>query len=191
MFFDKLTDLSRSFDVHGRMNRKQITLLGFVFLIASFPLVAMKHVYRPQAKKMNIIDMSLYIAAEKGHVDVVRALLNLKANPNSIYNKTGDTPLYVAARNGHQEIIAQLIAAGAEVNAPNTNLFTPLMVAAYQGYEGIVRILLLAGADPTIANDAGVTAWHLAKTDAIKRLLVEAEGMLLERTLEELEKGGE
>lgn len=52
---------------------------------------------------------------------------------------------------------------------------TPLMTAAAFGSPDAVRLLLAAGADAKIASNTGVTALHLAATDAAKtRMLLDA-----------------
>ena len=55
----------------------------------------------------------LYMAAEHGHLEVVRALLEAGADLNQA-NTDGDTPLCIAAQCGRKEVVRALLEAGAE-----------------------------------------------------------------------------
>ena len=57
-----------------------------------------------------------YLAAFKGHIESVRALLDLGANVNA-QTKAGATPLHLAARSGNATTVALLVASGADVDA--------------------------------------------------------------------------
>jgi len=50
----------------------------------------------------------LYIASEKGHIEVVSELLNHGANVNTAA-KVGWTTLYIAGQNGHIEVVRELL----------------------------------------------------------------------------------
>jgi len=45
---------------------------------------------------------ALHIAAQKGHAEVVKLLLDNNANVNAIYTAYGATALFVAAQNCHK-----------------------------------------------------------------------------------------
>jgi ankyrin repeat protein len=90
-------------------------------------------------------------AAEKGHLDNVRYLLEHTAVDVNHVNNLGWTALLeaIVLTDGgpvHQEIIAALIAHGADVTIPDGDGVTPLQHARERGYVEIAAILEKAGA---------------------------------------------
>ena len=57
----------------------------------------------------------LYIASQRGHNEVVRALLSAGAKVNQ-QSKGGASPLYIASHEGHGKVVHTLLSAGAIVN---------------------------------------------------------------------------
>src|SRR6185503_5154497 len=105
----------------------------------------------------------LFIAAEKGHRDIVALLLDKGADVKQERADSGEPPLFIAAQEGHREIVALLLDHGADVKQTRTeNGATPLLIAAAKGHREIVALLLDHGADvkPTTTN--GWTALHVA-----------------------------
>lgn len=100
----------------------------------------------------------LMLAALKGHLELVRLLLDRGAD----VNKPGWTPLHYAATGGGAELIELLLARHAYIDAESPNQSTPLMMAAMYGGPDSVQVLLDAGADPTIKNNLGLTAVDFA-----------------------------
>lgn len=96
---------------------------------------------------------ALIPAAERGHVEVVRWLLeNTKVSVNHV-NRLGWTALMeaIVLSDGaarHQEIVATLIRYGADVNIPDRDGRTPLYHARQRGYTKIQALLEAAGARP-------------------------------------------
>ncbi|KAF3189894.1 hypothetical protein TWF788_009881 [Orbilia oligospora] len=110
------------------------------------------YLYRPIP---SITDRTpLSYAAENGHVDVVKVLLEREGvDPDSVAFSTGQTPLSYAANNGHQQVVKLLLATG-RVNPDSRATYshlagrTPLSFASEKGYEAIVKCLLSRNADP-------------------------------------------
>eukprot|EP00731_Ephydatia_muelleri_P035118 Em0098g4a len=101
-------------------------------------------------------------ASEKGHLDVVKTLLEAGANINQA-DKDNTTPLYVASQNGHHDVVQTLLGAGADVNiARSDNGCSPLHVSCYGGHLDVVKTLLEAGANINQAMKDGKTSLDLA-----------------------------
>lgn len=106
----------------------------------------------------------LTIAARKGHLAIVKALLK---SGIKIESRDGEnrTPLYAAAANNQTEVVEFLCKSKAEINSYGRNGFTPLTAAANTGYAEVVKILLKHGADMEMrekANEGGSTAVYQA-----------------------------
>ncbi|KAA0186583.1 hypothetical protein HAZT_HAZT004245 [Hyalella azteca] len=103
---------------------------------------------------------SLWIAAQMGHAQVVRELLGHGAQPDTP-RKDGATALFKAAHKGHVDVVKALL-----LHRPKLGLLkngeSALHAAALYGHIEVARLLLRAGADPTLRNDQGLTAAHIA-----------------------------
>lgn len=83
----------------------------------------------------------LHIAAENGHVDVVRWLVeNTDADINHHANKFNITPLYLAAKGGHVDVVKCLLDEGADFTIESVNK-TPLTVAREFGHQEVEDLL--------------------------------------------------
>ena len=83
-------------------------------------------------------------AAQYGHADVVRAVLDAKAKVN-MSDKLGQTPLsYVAGGWGDADVVKLLLQVKAEVNLDLLE-WTPLSCTAENGYADVVNMLVEAG----------------------------------------------
>jgi uncharacterized protein len=114
-------------------------------------------------------------AAMKGNKEVVRSLLQRKANVNAPQSD-GATALHWAVRSDDLELADVLIGAGANVSAANRDGATPLLLAAVNGNAAMIEKLMKAGADPNgpltkYGDTALMMAARTGKTDAIKTLL--------------------
>jgi ankyrin repeat protein len=116
-----------------------------------------------KAEVRNANDESpLMMAAIKGQLDVVKALIAKDAD----VNKTGWAPLhYAVSASGpaQLDIVRALLDASAYIDAESPNKTTPLMMAARYGSEDAVKLLFDEGADPTARNDKGLTAGDFAR----------------------------
>ena len=104
----------------------------------------------------------LWLAAAKGHADVVAVLARTKADVECA-NDTGMLPLAVAANQGHEAVVKVLLTAAADVNATDrVSNQTPIMLASARGCGAVVRVLLRAKADVNCTDFADRTALDLA-----------------------------
>lgn len=99
----------------------------------------------PRAKTESSDLSPLALAAQGGHVDITKLLLERGAKVEA--NTEGLLPQTLAARAGHTECLRVLIDAGVDVNAPEKgSLWTPLFYAAEAGHIECMRLLLERGA---------------------------------------------
>lgn len=87
----------------------------------------------------------LILAAERGHIDVVRFLVGRGADVNR--PSFDGTSLTVAVKNNHVEVARILIDHGADVNEERWVKISPLMTAAGYGFTDMVHLLVDHGAD--------------------------------------------
>jgi len=116
----------------------------------------------------------LHLAAEKGHLEVCKALLKVGANPIATNNK-GWNAMHFAASNGKVEIIEMLLAYKQLIDSKGDNELTPLLLAARAGQLKVCEVLLKAGANPFATHKDGWNAMHFAvskgNTNLVKMLL--------------------
>ena len=109
----------------------------------------------------------LGLASFFGNADVVRALLDAGADPNSrSRNSMRVSPIHSAAANRNPgaalEIIRLLVTQGADVNVVQHGGWTPLQEGAAHGNTELVEFLLANGADQGAQAENGKTALDLA-----------------------------
>lgn len=121
----------------------------------------------------------LHWAAEKGHIDCVKALLACPGIDLNVKNNIGDTALIVAAQEGHLECVKALLTCpGIDPNAKSNNGNTALIWSAYKGHiECIKALLACPGIDLHTKNNIGNTALIVA----VKNENVGCVDALLER----------
>ena len=96
-----------------------------------------------QLRKITVGAPALGVAANFGHTDVVRALLDAGANVNTVWGD-GRSPLLMASNFGWEATVSLLCARGADVTARSKGIGSPL--ARENGHAGVVGLLLIAGA---------------------------------------------
>eukprot|EP00824_Muranothrix_gubernata_P007022 TRINITY_DN19004_c0_g1_i1.p2 TRINITY_DN19004_c0_g1~~TRINITY_DN19004_c0_g1_i1.p2 ORF type:complete len:431 (-),score=110.29 TRINITY_DN19004_c0_g1_i1:158-1450(-) len=106
-------------------------------------------------------DPALYVAAEVGAEEVVKALLAQKADHGK-RNSEGQIPLHAAAREGNMGILKQLKAAGSDLNAQDSRGQTPVFVACMAGQNEAVAFLKEGGANLDLTDKEGRVPLHAA-----------------------------
>jgi len=85
-------------------------------------------------------------ASQEGHLELVRYLLEARADVNATTG-TGDTALTYACENGHTDVADLLLQFGAQLEHESEGGRTPLMKAARAGHLCTVQFLISRGAD--------------------------------------------
>uniref|UniRef100_A0A8C5LF86 Ankyrin repeat and SAM domain containing 1 n=1 Tax=Jaculus jaculus TaxID=51337 RepID=A0A8C5LF86_JACJA len=123
--------------------------------------------------KNNDNETALHCAAQYGHTEVVKALLEELTDPTMRNNKF-ETPLDLAALYGRLEVVKMLLNAHPNLLSCGTKKHTPLHLAARNGHKAVVQVLLDAGMDSNYQTEMG-SALHEAalfgKTDVVQILL--------------------
>ncbi|XP_021076923.1 ankyrin repeat and SAM domain-containing protein 1A isoform X7 [Mus pahari] len=123
--------------------------------------------------KNNDNETALHCAAQYGHTEVVKALLEELTDPTMRNNKF-ETPLDLAALYGRLEVVKLLLGAHPNLLSCSTRKHTPLHLAARNGHKAVVQVLLDAGMDSNYQTEMG-SALHEAalfgKTDVVQILL--------------------
>ncbi|XP_034379933.1 ankyrin repeat and SAM domain-containing protein 1A isoform X4 [Arvicanthis niloticus] len=123
--------------------------------------------------KNNDNETALHCAAQYGHTEVVKALLEELTDPTMRNNKF-ETPLDLAALYGRLEVVKLLLSAHPNLLSCSTRKHTPLHLAARNGHKAVVQVLLDAGMDSNYQTEMG-SALHEAalfgKTDVVQILL--------------------
>jgi ankyrin repeat protein len=97
----------------------------------------------------------LGMAIERGHVEIVKLLLEAGANPHN--GSTSITALGLAAEQGDRETIELLLSSQVDVNAPvAADGWTALLAAIKNGHQSIVQLL--------VTNGANVNVWSRDET---------------------------
>jgi ankyrin repeat protein len=124
--------------------------------------------------EMTDVDKALRWAAQNGHTQVVRLLLEKPARfIIDSTNRYGETALMLAAEKGHLEIVDCLLKGHAVINIQCQNGGSALIRAAKNGNSACVKALVNKGADITItdnSNTALMLAAELGHTDVVKIL---------------------
>ena len=131
-------------------------------------------------------ESALSLAAESGHVDVIRTLLKYPSALSSVdtaflpptaatadtlleHGAPIDTPflygrtaLMIAAKEGREAAVDALIEAGADIHLGDQDDLTALHYAIGSDNAAIIRSLLRAGADTEVIDSNGHGAWLYA-----------------------------
>ena len=123
------------------------------------------------------ISQALLDACDNGHYQVVKLLLDKKADSN-VKKECGRTALYLASRNGHHKVVELLIKAKADPNIQSLEGVTPLYMASQNGHPQVVELFLQEKADTNIkviasGKTALMAASHCGHIKIVELLLKE------------------
>ncbi|XP_041360064.1 poly [ADP-ribose] polymerase tankyrase-2-like [Gigantopelta aegis] len=147
--------------------------------------------YKFDATQCDISDQwhrqPIHIAASRGHLEVLKCLLENGVNINS-QDSHHRTPLHCVSVYGHTEIARYLLLSGASVNMTQLDGFTPLHAATCLGHYKTCQLLIEHKAEVDKADDGGWTALHTAVCygqERVVEVLLDAGASLVKKTNEE------
>ncbi|XP_053681913.1 26S proteasome non-ATPase regulatory subunit 10-like [Sabethes cyaneus] len=106
---------------------------------------------------------SLQYACSKGHLEIVKHLLEQGGADVNVVDKRNDTPLHRVASQGRVEILKYLLERSAAVDVQNAEGNTPLHLACEDEQTACALLLVERGASGTVHNKEQKTPLDLAK----------------------------
>ena len=103
----------------------------------------------------------LQVASYKGHLNVIKLLVEKGRVDIENVNKSGETALYLAAKYNHVAVLTYLIHLNANINHQDRMGKTPLWEASFRGHLETVKLLLFFGADAQIEANEAITSTPL------------------------------
>ena len=95
----------------------------------------------------------LHLAADAGHLGIVRLLIEKGADVNSM-NADRRNPVLLAGYNGHTEVVKLLLDSGVAFDYRDNRGYTPLRWAAVRGNKEVVQLYVAKGADISLHEAA-------------------------------------
>jgi ankyrin repeat protein len=102
-------------------------------------------------------------ASERGHIHIVRWLIEQKTINLNLGDDLETSPLSSASIHGYDSVVEILLHAGADVNHENFGGTTAFIWASSMGHTSIMRNLITAGARINHTNNTGCTALDFAQ----------------------------
>ncbi|XP_048242568.1 serine/threonine-protein phosphatase 6 regulatory ankyrin repeat subunit B-like isoform X4 [Haliotis rufescens] len=111
----------------------------------------------------NIGNTALHLAAQNGHTEIVKKMLEKHKAEHGRKNDSERTALHLAAEKGHTQTVGVIVARHKQgVFAEDQDRNTPLHLAAKGGHKETVQLLVKNGADMNQMNVHGMTPLDLA-----------------------------
>ena len=104
--------------------------------------------------------------AKRGHIEVLRVLLDEGADVNYAWPDTGITPLMEAARHGRLDTMRFLLQRGASIGKTPDERFRTMAWAVRSDNADIVNLLIDEGVEPDACSPDGHSALMMAELDA-------------------------
>ena len=126
----------------------------------------------------------LWIAAWKGHLDIVKYLISQGADVNPVNAETGDSAVYIAVKQNKKDIVEYLLMSRANPNIPNNAGYYPIHGAIHNGLLDTVKVLIENNANINIASlgeAGGITPLYYAMGYGKQEISVPIIDYLLKR----------
>ncbi|MGL9731678.1 MAG: ankyrin repeat domain-containing protein [Wolbachia sp.] len=155
----------------GALFIREITTLHFLADSGDYKAISaiVTHIERHHSGKLvrtvkvedNHGQTLLHIAAKRGHLNVMKCLVNKGASTNT-KDKYDNTPLHSAAYTGKLNIVKYLIIENNNINAKANYGMTPLHLTAENGKLNIAKCLIEKDADVNARDEYDAIPLHLA-----------------------------
>jgi ankyrin repeat protein len=129
-------------------------------------MVALLNKIEGGQRKTDSMDIALILACRKGHLAVVKTMLE-NGGQVKIRQHDFDQPLICAAEQGYDAIVTLLLENGADPNDIRIDGETPLDMAAFYGHVRTVKTLMNAGAKSERALGSAFEGEHIPVIKAI------------------------
>ena len=122
-------------------------------------------------------------ACRRGYVNVLRMLLDAKADPEEALPATPDSPspahncVAMAARHGHLRCLQVLHESGASLDAANSLGWAALHEACNISNHDVVKFLISAGCDVNAKTRSGRNALYLCQRDPLLQDILREAGI--------------
>ncbi|OHS96711.1 hypothetical protein TRFO_37124 [Tritrichomonas foetus] len=134
----------------------------------------------------------MHCACETGNIDIVKLLLDYRADPNLIMQQRRKlpterlgvywSPFHIACECGNIELVKFLVDNRADINLPNSHGVSPLHIVSQHPMPELITFLLDNGANPNAKDKDRETPLVLA---ARARLSVNVELLITEANIDE------
>lgn len=106
---------------------------------------------------------SLFLASVYGHIEVVKFLIESKANLDSQHPVTGLTALLGSVMRGRHEIVLTLLKNGADIRVRDFSGNSVILIASAYGRLELLELLIEYGADIYSKNNKGENVFDCFK----------------------------
>ena len=99
---------------------------------------------------------ALHLAALKGHLEIVKDLINFGAKVDQV-NNVGASPLHFASFNGYCDVIKHLLISGCDIDILDNFSTSPLHIACRDAKSEVCSVLCKLGANVNLQDKDGST----------------------------------
>nr|XP_054774562.1 ankyrin-3-like [Lytechinus pictus] len=132
----------------------------------------------------------LYIAAQRGHINLIEYFATLGSDVND-GTDSGKTPFLAPCYNGEMDSVEMLVNHGAYINQSDTNKWTQVHAAAQEGHLRVVTYLIKNGADTNTKDTDGMTPLQAAEDgdhEDVKQYLIRLRAKMQEERHNDTQK---